>query len=713
VKTLIEQLAKECDIGQDYIDAWGQSANISIDSQAKSLTAMGYDLSNEQRLLSQLENEAVIAWQQTLDPVYIFTQQQGISITLRCAIGDAALKHSFRIQTEQGDKHVHHFIPVDGQLLATQVVDGVEWHQYQHMLPESVAHTLPLGYHQISCYLSRKKQGEAQLIVAPERCYIPKEMVNGTKHWGFSIQLYCLRSSRNWGVGDFTDLQELSSHAAKLGANFIGLNPVERLEGFDSAFVQNWIRENNVLSRAAQLREGEWIDYKAVAELKLSALRVLFDEFDKTQVAKQTSLAKQFEAFIERGAESLFNLAVFEALQVHLKAEAKAYGAWDDFPDEYKSADFPAVKSFARKHKKLVRFHMYLQWQADIQINKASEYAKKAGMALGVYRDLAVGVSEGSAEVWGNQALYCADMSIGAPPDVLGPIGQKWGLPPMNPIVLREQAYAPIVELFRANMNGAGALRIDHVMALMRLWWVHKNDEATHGAYIHYPFDDLLAILALESHRHQCLVVGEDLGTVKEDIRNKLKAKGVLSYRVFFFEQSSDGGFYSPAHYPEQSMAALTTHDMPTLKGYWHCDDLRLGQELGIYSDEALLKHLFASRHEQKQRLLDSLHGHGAIDANISRDVNYVGMTKMLNHAMQCHMAKGNSALLSLQLEDWLEMDKPVNIPGTHKEYPNWQRKLSMNIEDVFARPDLQALGTALSNARAIASKDAKENHEY
>ncbi|MEE3129182.1 MAG: 4-alpha-glucanotransferase, partial [Pseudomonadota bacterium] len=210
---------------------------------------------------------------------------------------------------------------------------------------------------------------------------------------------------------------------------------------------------------------------------------------------------------------------------------------------------------------------------------------------------------------------------------------------------------------------------------------------------------------ALESHRNQSLVIGEDLGTVPEEIRSKLADNGVYSYRVFFFEQAEDGGFFSPSHYPVQSMSTLTTHDMPTLIGYWHCLDLELGKEIGLYPTEEILQTLYADRHENKQAILDTLHGHGSIGDNVGRDVNHTGMNRELNNGMQVHMAGGSSALLSLQLEDWLEMDKPVNIPGTFDEYPNWRRKLTENIESMFDRHDINELASKLTHARKQASQ--------
>ncbi|WP_395345409.1 4-alpha-glucanotransferase [Ningiella sp. W23] len=720
-------------IGTDFIDAWGNPAKISQRNQEKLLKTLGYPIDDELALSVQLDEEAIGEWQSPLNPVYVFRSGDAFSLLVRCSIGDAAENHSLNVVTESSLKHNLRFSPVDGELLASEEIDGLEWHQYLLSFPLE----LDLGYHNASLFRlsdgKRKKIASTKIIVAPKRCYIPKSIEQGEKYWGFSVQLYCLRSQRNWGVGDFTDLSFLAENAANFGADFIGLNPihqlypanpdacspygpssrrwinyiyidVEKLECFDSKAVQSWLNANNVEETLRDLREKDWVDYEGVSKVKLDALKQIFKVYQSEYLSKNTKQHKAFTEFVEQGGESLHGLAIFEAIQFHLKEEGKEYWGWPVFPEQYKSCDSPAVKRFAKRYADEVTFFKYLQFQAQRQFDQASKAAVDAGMKVGLYRDLAVGVSDGSAEIWSNKELYCTDVSVGAPPDILGPLGQKWGLPPMDPQQLVQQAYQPIIDLFASNMKSSGALRIDHAMALLRLWWVHNEDDASEGVYVNYPVDDLLAILALESQRNQSLVIGEDLGTVPEAIRDKLKENGVYSYRVFFFEQAKDGGFYSPSHYPEQSMATLTTHDMPTLIGYWHCDDLNLGRELGVYPDDTVLQTLFDARHDYKQAILDTLHGHHSISDHISRDVNHVGMTQALNFGMQKHMATGSSALLSLQLEDWLEMDKPVNIPGTFNEYPNWKRKLTRNLEEIFSRGDLKQLGADLTERRKRAS---------
>jgi 4-alpha-glucanotransferase len=732
---LVDYLIEQRGIGSNFIDAWGKPTSIKRESQEKLLKAMGYQLADESMLTSQLEAEAAEYWLRSLSPVLVVRIGDVLVINIRTSINNAAKVHTLKFVMESGKLVSYKFAPVDTTLVATQEIDGLEWQEYSVELPKEIqkqiyaGNTKALGYHELQLLISRKIVSRCRFIVAPTRCFIPKSIEDGKKVWGLSVQLYCLRSNRNWGIGDFSDLSTLVKESAALGADFIGLNPIHALypanpdvcspygpssrrwlnylyidptiiDGFQSSATQKWMQDNNIEAQLEQLRAKDFVDYAGVAEIKHKALEIIFSVYKKMYLQKKTPQNEAFKRFVKEGGDSLQTLAVFEALQTTLKHDGKEFWGWPAFPEEYRSADLPEVAVFAKKEKKLVEFYLFLQWQAAEQFANASADASKAGMEIGLYRDLAVGVSDGSAEIWGNKDLYCTDASVGAPPDILGPLGQKWGLPPMDPSVLVEQQYQPIIDLFASNMYRSGALRIDHVMALLRLWWVHKEDHASDGAYVDYPVDDLLAILALESVRNKSLVIGEDLGTVPDSIRDKLNANGIYSYRVFFFEQSEDGGFFSPSHYPVQSMATLTTHDMPTLIGYWHCDDLALGKEVGLYPDPEVLSSLYDNRHENKQHILDTLHGHGSISSAISHDVNYVGMTTELNFGMQTHMASGSSALLSVQLEDWLQMDKPVNIPGTYDEYPNWRRKLSHNLDDIFANKDVIALAAELSERR-------------
>jgi 4-alpha-glucanotransferase len=728
--SLLEQLVEYRGIESNYDDAWGRPTTIDPETKTKLLATMGYQVNEPELLLKQVQENSNKTWLSVLNPVQVLRIEEQLQIVVRLPIELVTDEYVAQIDTELGEVIQHKFVPIDTQLVNVVHIEDIEFQEYLIDIPIK----LPLGYHTLSVVIDDDELGSMRLIIAPSSCFKPKALTQGQKVWGLSVQLYCLRSDNNWGVGDFSDLSFLVEKLASQGAQFVGLNPIHALypananacspygpssrrwlnfiyidvttlDGYQQASTQTIVNDADFQHKLQQVRATDLVDYEVVTELKLQALESVFEYQNSQYLSKNTKLNKVFKAFVAQGGNSLQTLAVYDALQEDLAAQQKPSWGWPVFPKELSDFHNPAVKTFTKKNAKRVKFFLWLQWQAALQLEQVNQVAQKYDMLIGLYRDLAVGVSEGSAEIWGNKELYCTDASVGAPPDILGPLGQNWGLPPMDPEKLYEQQYQPIIELFDANMRATGALRIDHVMALLRLWWVVRGDDAKEGGYVYYPVDDLLAILALESHRHQSLVIGEDLGTVPDEIRAKLADNGVYSYRVFFFEQAQDGGFFSPDHYPEQSMSTLTTHDMPTLTGYWHCDDLVLGKELGLYPTEEILSTLYASRHDNKQSILDTLHGHHSVNDEVGRDVHDVSMSQSLNFGMQLHMAGGSSALLSLQLEDWLEMDKPVNIPGTHNEYPNWRRKLTRNLQDIFNDSSLNNLAANLTEARQHASK--------
>lgn len=728
--SVIEKLVEIRGIESNYIDAWDKPAVVSDESKAKLLSNMGYTVEDEAKLSEELNDFIAQNWMQPLNPVQVNRNGEDIVIAIRLPIELVNDTYTLQVTLENGEQLTRKVVPSDGELINVAHIDDVEIQEYILDLEQD----LPLGYHEVALQGNDGDQiADMRLIVAPKACYKQQNIADGEKVWGLSVQLYCVRSENNWGIGDFSDLSYLIQESGRQGAQFVGLNPIHalypanpnacspygpssrrwlnfiyldvtKLEGYEDPSVQEMVNAPEFQAALQHVRNVDHVDYEAVTQLKLKVLRAVFEVQWTKHLSKNTKLNKVFKAFIAQGGESLDMLATYDAIQESLAQAGEASWGWPVFPKDLSEFHKPGVAKFKKANNKSVKFYMYLQWQAALQLENAQNKAHESGMSIGIYRDLAVGVSEGSAEIWGNRDLYITEASVGAPPDVLGPLGQNWGLPPMDPETLYQQRYQPIIDLFNSNMQSAGALRIDHVMALLRLWWVPKGEDAKFGGYVYYPVDDLLGILALESHRHQSLVIGEDLGTVPDEIRIKLAENGVHSYRVFFFEQAKDGGFYSPHHYPEQSMSTLTTHDMPTLTGFWHCLDLELGKQLGLYPSEAVLQELYTSRHANKQQILNTLHGHFSIPDWMGRHVEQVGMRKELNHGMQYHMAKGSSALLSLQLEDWLEMDKPVNIPGTFNEYPNWKRKLTRNVEQIFTDHALNSLALGLTDTRKKAS---------
>ncbi|EGR2795292.1 4-alpha-glucanotransferase [Vibrio navarrensis] len=723
-QTALKKVAEMARLADSYVSAWGDEAYVSDETLRRLLTSLGYDTSSDEKLLASAER---MHKKDVLAPVLVLRDGDAVEVELNLGVSARESEFNWRLETEQGEV-------LEGYLQSQIVRDErAEGGPLVFALPKDLA----WGYHKL--YVSRKRRKapyEMTLIKTPRACFKQDSLEHGKKLWGPSIQLYTLRTQHNWGIGDFGDLKQLVSDIASRGGDFIGLNPIHSLfpanpEGASpyspssrrwlnilyidvssvpefalSAQAQQKVGSAEFQQRLQKVRESHWVNYSEVAALKMSVLPLLFDEFKARHLDKNSDRARAFLAFVEDGGDSLVHQAAFDALHADLHAKDSNMWGWPVFPEQYRRFDSAATQKYIKENQDRVHLYMYLQWIADGQINEAQALAEEKGMSVGLYRDLAVGVADSGSETWADNGNLVLDASIGAPPDVLGPLGQNWGLPPLNPQVLQNTAYDAYIKLLRANMKHCGALRIDHVLGLLRLWWIPRGEKATEGAYLYYPVEDMLAILALESHRHQCSVIGEDLGTVPDEIVDILRDAGVHSYKVFFFETSKeDGGFISPKHYAEQSMAALCTHDMPTLRGFWHCDDLKMGREIGLYPNEEQLLGLFDDRLKCKQGILDSVRWHGYLPEGIGHDAQFVPMDAYLSEALQLHVAAGSSALLSVQLEDWLQMDNPVNIPGTVDEYPNWRRKLSMNLDEIFSRDDVNRIAKRLSEVRAQASK--------
>ncbi len=489
----------------------------------------------------------------------------------------------------------------------------------------------------------------------------------GKKLWGATVQLYTLRSENNWGVGDFGDLKKMVEEVGKRGGAFVGLNPIHSLypanpqsaspyspssrrwlnltyidvnaveEFAASREAQNWWHSRETRDALLQARSTEFVDYPQVMALKSAALKLAWPLFCELP---QDSLRKQdFRRFVELGGDSLRQQALFDALHVHLRDLDLGQWGWPVWPQAYRDAQSADVREFSERYASEVEFYQWQQWLAHTQFSECYQRSVELEMPIGVYRDLAVGVAQGGAETWSDPALYCLKATIGAPPDILGPQGQNWGLPPIDPHEMKVRAYQPFIDLLRANMAECGALRIDHVMGLLRLWWIPADQEAGNGAYVRYPLEDLLGVLALESQRHQCMVIGEDLGTVPKEIVASLRDSGVYSYKVLYFEHDKNYVYRPPEDYVSQAMATVTTHDLPTLRGYWEGGDLTLGASLGVYPDPQVLEKLRGEREHSKQGLLDALHQTGCVPKSIGKTAANMPMTPVLNGGLQRYLA--------------------------------------------------------------------------
>ncbi len=542
--------------------------------------------------------------------------------------------------------------------------------------------------------LGGARPSRRKIAMAKGRCHQPEYLEPGARVWGFTVQLYGLRSARNWGIGDYGDLRALVEMAAGMGAAMVGVNPlhatggaspyspssrhalnvlyldIERLPEFARcAPAQRLVKSAAFQARLESLRAAELVDYEGVRRAKQQVLELLFKAF------KDSSALQDLRAGASRGVRTY---ALFEALR------EKHGGGWQRWPEAYRKPQSKQVRQFARKHARRVDFHLWLQWRAREQLDAVQRRAHELGMPVGLYVDLALGADAGGAEVWGDQAVFALDVSTGAPPDEFNPIGQDWGLPPYSPRALRAAGYAPFIELLRANMPAGGALRMDHVMSLMRLWWIPRAGDGAsrpgRGGYVHYPFEELLGILSQESRRARCLVVGEDLGTVLPELRRALNAAGVLSYRPLLFEKAPDGSFAPPEAYPREALVCVTTHDLPTWSGFFSNHDLRLREKLGLTVNAARECQL---REQDQKALKERLKGE---DPHL-------------------FLARTPSKILAVQPEDVFEVIEQANLPGTVEQHPNWRRKLPVPLEAWPQHPRMAPLARALAPLRGTQAR--------
>jgi 4-alpha-glucanotransferase len=374
---------------------------------------------------------------------------------------------------------------------------------------------------------------------------------------------------------------------------------------------------------------------------------------------------------------------------------------WQDWPQQYRTPASPAVREFGRRHRKRVRFFQYIQWIAADQLKEVGDRAVASGMEIGLYRDLALGSDRCGAEGWMLQDVLALAADCGAPPDAFAPQGQNWGLPPFNPLRLQALGYAPYIQLLRKNLRHGGALRLDHVMALFRLFWVPRGLPAAAGAYVHYPSSDLLAILALESMRAGTLIIGEDLGTVPDGVREELSRRKVLSYRVLYFERHAQGALRAPEEYPEQSLAVVTTHDLPTLSGYWSGEDIQLRGGLGLYADASAKQQAWDERQHDKATILAALKAEQLLPDGMSEDpAGTPRMTPELCQAIHGYLAKSSASVVLANVDDLIGEVAQMNLPGTFDNYPNWSRKLSLTLDELRRDQRVQQVAAMMRAVR-------------
>lgn len=741
---LLRMLADRAGVAADYYDIAGTHHVTTDETRRAILAAMNLRVANREDLIAEVEAWDNRWWLQGCEPVHILRlgRDPGVwSLYVPCeSSDDSVLQVQWTLYLENGDTQCTRGEGPGLTVEETRAIQGRRFVRVTLAFPEG----LPLGYYSVTAHAKgggTHTEATFHLIVAPERCYIPDELQQGVRWWGVALQLYSLRSHHNWGVGDFRDLGAVTEWAGKhLGAAVIGLNPLHALknskpyhlspyspssrlflndlyidvtqvpECWTGPDVQDCLADPSFRARIEAARQCEFVDYDAVRSVKREVLELCYrvflrDNFEGVEpdLKPTTDRGRNFDHFTEREGECLAHYALFRALEEEQQSGSSTSTVWEHWPDPYRTRKSDALEEFRQKHMSRVRFFQYLQWLAAEQLRAVVKKTHEAGMPIGLYHDFALGSDRYGADGWLNQEVLALTADCGAPPDAFAPEGQNWGFSPLDPLRLRTSGYRYFIQLLRNNLRYGGAIRIDHVMALFRLFWIPRGLPPAKGTYVHYRDEELLAIVALESVRAKAVVIGEDLGTVPDWVRDRLGPAGVLSYRVFYFEREHWGGWKPPAQYPAQALAVATTHDLPTLVGYWEGVDIDTRSALGLSASEEARQAMWAERHREKTGILTALKSQGLLPAGVSEDPAQVPiMTAELMEGIHQYLARTPAWIVLANIEDVIGTRVQTNLPGTVDQHPNWCRKLSLTVEELVQDARFERLAALLRLTRPL-----------
>jgi 4-alpha-glucanotransferase len=741
----VRRLADVYDIQPEWSDIWGNVHHVNDEMDRALLSAMGIAVENEEqaaRALEEFQHATVARW---LEPVLVLADNESravIPVHLPSSWRERVFKWTLETDSENETKQANFIQERSGQFTVHELYQTGETElageqerifRYEFFL-EGLP---PRGYYRFK--LEEAQSGEIVgmlLVVTPTRCFSPSILENTeqgeAKVWGPAVQLYAAHSNKSWGIGDYGDLLKIIDWSADQGAAMIGLNPlhalfphnpshaspyspssrmffnallldIEAMEDFqESKELQARAATPEFLAELKALREEKLIPYGEVGRLKFDMLERLFQHFLKNHLGKQTKRDQAFTAYVADRGSLLASFALYHALQEHFYKQDQMMWGWPVWPEEYRDPNSTAVAKFLAENSDLVAYYQYLQWQTELQLAIASAHCREKNLGIGLYMDMAVGVDSSGADVWANQRLFARSSAVGAPPDEYNQKGQDWGLPPLIPERMREEKYRSFIQILRQNMRHAGALRMDHVMGLMRLFWIPPGLPPSQGAYIHYAVDELFGILALESQRCGCLIIGEDMGTVPPAVRERLNRWGVYSYKVFFFEKEAPDRFVPPDHFSELAAVAVSTHDLPTLTGFWQSRDIAVRTDLDLYPNPELRERQINERALERQGILYLLQHHGLLPEGMVADPDTVPeMTPELILAVHRYVARTRSKVFMVQFEDLLGQIEQINLPGTTEPtYPCWRRRLTLPLDQLFTDPRVSGIARAISQER-------------
>ena len=732
---LIRELSVLCGIVPEYWDIFGVRHEAPIETKKAILQSMGLRIATPEDLQAEIEKKRNRPWNIFIEPVKVlsFTEQPlVITVYVPLREGDEeSIVFNCTLEDEQGRTDTFTFTHDFVEIADRRTIDGI--HHLKINFPLNISKEI--GYYTLDLlYMSSRFgiSGTSRVVITPDVCYLPAEMTNTyadaaataghperDRTWGPCINLYGLRSDKNWGVGDFTDLRRVTEWTADLGGGFVGINPLHAIPNkrpfgispyspvtrlfrnfiyldvsavpdvAESSTALELIESEDFQGQLKALRNSVLVDYRKTALLKRNILQLAFDSFDETHLGKASPRGEEFRRYIRREGQLLEDFALFTAMQENFGA-----GSWHRWPEEYRDFRGPEVIAFRNGHDREILFHQYVQWLLDLQHAEVGDTVRQQAMPVGLYQDLAVGSAGDGFDAWIGGDVMAPAMDVGAPPDDFNPGGQNWGFPPLDPEKMRRSGYEVLVRTIRKNMQHAGALRIDHALGMFRLFWIPQGAKPERGAYVHYPTEDILRIIALESVRNKTIVIAEDLGTVGNDVRETLLRYRMLSYKLLYFEKNyPDQSFKVPERYADLALCAVTTHDLPTLYGYWAGRDIEEKTRLDLYPNEELRQRQIQERDSDKVHLLEALKSQGLLPDDFPSDPTTLGMMiPSLCLTIYEYLSLSPCKLLAVSLDDIIGTIDQQNMPGTVDSYPNWLRKTPVTLERIMSNRSFIAL---------------------
>ena len=749
---IIDELAQSYGIEPEYEDTWGRVHETSLSTKRNILKGLGVDVVTETRanetwharqagLSSHLTERSVVASLSSLPSDLSFQIPHNMHGDL-AEPGTGDIKVSLEVTDEQGRVQRFAFASEDLFFCETRRVGNSVYELWSFPFPQLQS----LGYYRfhVSVQMEERQWDQSvHVAICPDKAYIPSALKGDGRLAGIAINLYGVRSEKNWGIGDLGDLKMIMAWAAEdLNVSVVGLNPLHATfnrRPFNispylplSRFYRNFIyldvsamedyqsspEAQDIVNKAeaehllSELRSSETVEYEEVAALKTRVLRKVFQTFLRNhwnEKGGESDRQKELQNYVEREGPLLEHFATFCAIDFAQRSRCPEAWTWSQWPREYQRPDTESVRRFQQEQWQEILFYKFVQWQFEKQLDEVQDHARSLGMCIGLYHDLALGVDRFSADFWAHQDFFFSKLTMGAPPDAFSQHGQDWGLPPPNMEKLRETGYDLFIKEIQKNCAFGGALRLDHVMRFFHLYCIPEGELADSGAYVSQPFEDLLRIVNLESVRNRVIIVGEDLGTVPGYIRDTLAAANIFSYRLLYFEKDDTQNFLLPDDYPELAVVTVTTHDLPTLAGFWTHRDIQFREEAGVFDSPRAAITASEEREIDKGKLLALFQQMHLLPEDFyGNEKSFPEVTGEIHNAVVGFLAMTPAKLFLLSQEDLFKEADQQNFPGTTEEYPNWSLKMGYTVEQLRSEPKPKTYCNMFRTAISKSGRDGR-----